>query len=298
MIYTGDNFLSVVVVTHNCGRFLGEFFGSWARTVEACAALRGGRPRVIVVDSGSTDDTVSRIRELMGEGEVMTLGNVGYGAAANAGMAAARSPWVLLCNADLSFAADFATRLVEGVWGAEKGELAGAAVIGPKLLEEDGTLQPSVGLFPTVGRLLRDQMRPRSQRKYVRHPPMKAGQVEWVSGACLLLRREAIKKVGGFDEKYFLYVEEVDLQYRLRQAGEQVWYLPEATVRHLQPNAKRPPRREMQRYAARGLLRFFAQHGTGGQLLSYRVLASLSGRIAWREAWRKRAEIIARATGP
>src|SRR5262249_26330429 len=152
------------------------------------------------------------------------------------------------------------------------------------------------GQFPTLATIFRDQFRPRHRRKYLFPQPIEDRLIPWATGACLLFRRAAFQSLGGFDERYFLYGEEVDLQRRLHDAGMTVRFIPSAQVTHFHPNATRPPRPEAQRYAARGLLRYFAKFAGPGTLTGYRLLAYLSGRLPARDTFACRATILARST--
>jgi GT2 family glycosyltransferase len=281
--------LALVVVTHNSASWLGRFVETWKLAAEKAS---GVDVPVVVADSGSQDDTLAVAWKLLPTASFLRLGHVGFGAAANAGIREATADWILLCNPDLSFPPEFAARLAAALAQAT----GPVACIAPRLLNPDGTTQPSVGPFPSFGRIVRDQFRPRPCRKYACPKPSAAGPVDWATGACLLLRREAVLAAGGFDEKYFLYVEEVDLQRRLRAAGRTVWFATDLCVIHHQPNARRLPQTEIQRYAARGLLRYFAKFGGG--LAGYRLMAFISGRLPAREVFASRRQILECPTGP
>ena len=210
------------------------------------------------------------------EVEVVECGHVGYGAAANRGVeAAGEAEWVLISNADVTFSADFGGRLrvcMEG-GGGEAGCFA------PRLLNPDGTLQPSVGKFPTLWGVICDQFRRRERRKYAYPQPVERRVVDWATGACLLVRREAFEAVGGFDEKYFLYVEEVDLQRRMRDAGHRTVFVPEAVATH---HAAECGAAAAGGGAAMGVARVaavFAKFGGWWTLRGYGVLAVVSGRF-------------------
>jgi N-acetylglucosaminyl-diphospho-decaprenol L-rhamnosyltransferase len=276
--------LAVIVVTHNSDRWLGDFFESWE------AAMKGVEiaHEVVVADAGS-----AVLPANLPEGvRVVACGNVGYGASINRAVRATSAPWLLLCNPDLFFNEDFGKEFIRPMIDATP---AGAGCMAPGLVNEDDTGQPSVGPFPTIGRLVTDQFRAPMYRKFTYPDP--AGFYDWATGACLLVRREHFLSVGGFDEKFFLYVEEVDLQRRLAGAGLRTWFVQEAVVMHLAPNAA-APRKTAGRYSARGMLRYFAKHGTSGQLFAYRVLAVFSGRLSMRDAFASRGKILETATGP
>src|SRR4051812_33022408 len=101
-----DSVVALVLVTHNSSRWLAAFFASWAATAARVPEL-AGRVEMIVADAGSTDDTRDVVRQLAPGAVLVELPNLGFGAAANRGVGAARSPWVLLCNPDLTFPEDF-----------------------------------------------------------------------------------------------------------------------------------------------------------------------------------------------
>ena len=300
MSAAGTKALTLVVVTHNSAAWMPEFFRTWWAAVAAAANLRAGDVEVVVADSGSTDDTLAVVGRIAGaEVRTVSCGDVGYGAAANRGAAMTTAPWLLVCNPDVTFPADFVRQLIDPLLAPPSKESPlwhGAACIGPRLLNPDGSVQASVGAFPTIRAVVADQFRVRTRRKYTWPQPATAGLVDWAAGACLLLRREKFMAVGGFDEQFFLYVEEVDLQRRLWAIHSQTWFAPEASVTHLWPNAARAPRAPVQKWAARGLLRYFAKHGTAAELWGYRVLALLAGRLAIGEALLSRRAIVARST--
>ena len=166
--------------------------------------------------------------------------NVGFARGVNQGLAATSGALVLLMNPDC--------RLGAGAVGILTRELASAgayAVAGPRILNPDGTVQGSArgdpdmftGLFgrtTVLRRLLPDLAVAR--RNVVSSDAGRQGEqsvaVDWLSGACLLARREALERVHGFDERYFLYWEDADLCRRLRGVGAQIRYVPAATATH------------------------------------------------------------------
>lgn len=279
--------LALALVTHNATPWLAAFFASW----QAAAHAAGESPPIYVADSGSTDDTRRAVQRLAPAAHVMECGDIGYGAAANCVLRAASEPWLLLCNPDLTFPQNFVTRMCEVIAADD-----GAAIYAPRLVNPDGSLQSSVGRFPTIAGLLADQFRPRPQRKYLSPQPALRTDIDWAMAACLLLHRQRVMQVAGFDEQFFLYVEEVDLFRRLRTQGCRSVFIPDWHLTHHAPNAARPPRKQVQTYAARGLLRYFARHGTAAQLGLYRMLGLFSGRLTLRETTASREAILQRST--
>ena len=228
--------------------------------IERCLeSVRGHE--VIVVDHGSTDGTVELVRERFPEVRLVEQVNVGMGAGNNAGMRAASGRYFLLLNSDAWVVGDGVERLA-----AYADEHPEAAVVGPRLLHEDGSLQRSVRGFPTLWRLATEYLflRKLGPRTRALNAFYGAGfahdeprEVEWLFGACLLVRREATDAVGLFDESFFMFSEETDWCYRFRGAGWKVLFYPGAEVVHV-GGASHGGRLYVEN--VRGHLRFFAKH--------------------------------------
>jgi N-acetylglucosaminyl-diphospho-decaprenol L-rhamnosyltransferase len=161
---------------------------------------------------------------------------VGFAANANQGIAATTAPYVVMANPDTKPRGDAVELLVRF---AEKHPRAG--VIGPQLLFPDGRWQPSRRRFPTVSGTivrrtpLRSILRPETRQLdhyMLEDRPSEPVQSDWMLGAFLLLRREMLEELGGFDEGYRLYGEDIDLCYRAAKAGWERWYVPQASVNH------------------------------------------------------------------
>ena len=190
--------------------------------------------------------------------------NGGYGAAANEGIAVASGRWLLVMNGDAWPVADAVDRLV--AFGEARPD---AGIVGPKLLNPDGSLQPSVRGFPTLWRLATEYLflrwfapRTRALNNFYGagfdHESVR--EVEFVVGAVLLIRRDALDEVGLFDPSFFMFNEEVDLCYRMLDAGRHVVFFPRADFVHVGGASTGAVWPAMYREQLRSHLRFLLKH--------------------------------------
>jgi N-acetylglucosaminyl-diphospho-decaprenol L-rhamnosyltransferase len=241
---------TVVVTTHNAL--------PW---IEQCLESVTGT-ETVVVDNDSGDDTVAFVRERFPEVRLLEQANRGLAAGWKKGLENIRpSRWVLILNADAWLSDGALARMVE-IGDAHRE----AAVVAPKLLNPDGTLQRSVRGFPTRWRLATEYfyLRKLGPNTETLNAFYGAGfdhaserEVECVMGACMLVRGTAIDEVGPPDPGFFLFSEEVDWCYRFAQAGWKTLFTPEATCTHV-GGASHGGR--LYRDNLRGHLRFFLKH--------------------------------------
>ncbi len=212
--------IGIAVVSYNTAPLL-------RRCLESVVGDTAGP--VLVVDNASTDGSAEMVRREFPTVRLRAeTANRGYGAAANLAAGDLDSRYVLLLNAD--------TQLTPGAAGALSDYLDGhpaAAVAGPRLVSASGAFEPSAHPFPRPLALLLQESGLRRRLGHGREAEWRARPVDWVLGAALAIRREAFERVGGFDEGFFLYQEEVDLCFRLRAAGWETHYAPVATVLHV-----------------------------------------------------------------
>jgi N-acetylglucosaminyl-diphospho-decaprenol L-rhamnosyltransferase len=260
---------AAVVVNYNAGSYLA--------TCLVSLRAGGAAPR-LVVDNGSVDDSHSLA--LAADPEVRwveTGANLGYGRGVNVGVAATHTPYVLVCNADLEIQADAVAALV-----ARLDAEADLGLVGPQLLNPDGSIYPSARTFPNlvdaIGHGLLGLVAPHNRftRSYRlldwdhRNP----ARVDWISGACFLARREAWDAVCGFDPSFFMYGEDVDLCWRVGKAGWGVGYEPAAQVMHVQGvSASRHPYRMLLAHH-RSLWQFANRTTTGPRRWALPVVAA------------------------
>ena len=252
--------VAVVIVNYESGPALLRCVEDWRSD---------GATEVVIVDNGSGDGSVDPVRARYPDLEIVVPGqNLGYGAAANRGVAATDTPTVLVCNPDLE--------VRPGALAALDRALADHppwALVGPLIRTSAGDRYPSARRFPSLvdagGHALLGIFAPdnRFTRSYQHHELDGVGEdpveVDWVSGACFLVRRSAFEQVGGFDEAYFMFAEDVDLCWRLAEAGWSVAYVPAAQVTHRQgvSTDHHPYRMILEHH--RSLFRFAARSSRG-----------------------------------
>jgi N-acetylglucosaminyl-diphospho-decaprenol L-rhamnosyltransferase len=250
---------------------------------------------VIVVDNSMAPDAA----ELVVEGHpgvrlLRPAANVGYGSAANHGIAAGSGEYALVLNAD--------AHLHDGAVEALIDELdlhPDAGIVGPRLVDQVCRVQPSCARFPTPGRVLlhesglwklarRTKFRDRTQPFFDLDAP---GAVPWVLGAALAIRRRSFDAIGGFDPGYFMYYEEVDLSRRLAATGMLTRFTPAATIGHIGGASTRLNQAPMQREMFRSLARYMRRHGRDPGLLRLRLAV-----VAIASAWFGR-DVLTRSNG-
>ncbi len=263
---TGPLAVAVAVVSFNT-----------RETLRACLrSVASANPaETIVVDNGSTDGSLEMVRSAFPHVTLRAnAGNCGYGAAANEAMAASSAPVLLLLNSDTVIGADAVVAL-----GRYLVDHPQAAIAGPRLANADGTLQRSTHPFPSAGDALLAEtglhhvvrrvpvLRERSWRTWSHD---RARAVPWVLGAALAIRRSAFEAVGGFDQAFFMYLEEVDLCRRLHCAAFEVHFAPVTTVVHLGGASTAGRGEAMQRELVVSLGRYLRRHAApthAGRLL-------------------------------
>ncbi len=197
--------------------------------------VRTGRAEVWVVDNGSSDGSPAAVRARAPWARVLEPErNLGFGTAVNAVAAQTRAEWLLAANGDVA--------LAEGALAAllARGEDPRVGCVAPRLVLPDGVTQHSVHPLPTLPVTLAfnlglHRLSPSLGERLCLEGfwnPERGRTVPWAIGACLLLRRTAFDSVGGFDPRQWMYAEDLDLSWRLRQQGWRTAYQPAARVRH------------------------------------------------------------------
>jgi len=279
--------LAVVTVTYSPGEHLEEFLAS----LDTATTLR---PAVVLADNGSTDGAPEAAVAAHERVVLLRTGeNIGYGAAVNRAVAALpeQVQWVLVCNPDIVLTPGSVDELLAA---ARRWPRAGA--LGPLVREPDGGVYPSAREVPDLvsgtGHALLARVWPENPFSAAyRRSGQTPGErtAGWLSGSCLLLRRSAFRSIGGFDSRYFMYFEDVDLGDRLASAGWHNVYAPSAEVVHEQGHAASRAPKTMLRAHHASAYRFQAARHPGLRGAPVRVALrlglALRSRFTVRSAW-------------
>lgn len=225
--------LTIGIINYNTKRDLEEAINSIWKNSPSCDY------QIVVVDNNSKDGSKKFLKHIENDKIKCILNdkNIGFGAACNQVFRIQNTPYVLFMNSDVKVSKNTIDRMVDFLKKKRK-----AGVVTGKLLFSDGTIQLSCRKFPTIIRALfgRESL----LRKFFPNNPISKEYLtanldynkiqfpDWVRGAVMLFRSEVFKKVGGFDEKFFLYLEDTDICLRLRKKGYEVVYFPDAVFYH------------------------------------------------------------------
>jgi N-acetylglucosaminyl-diphospho-decaprenol L-rhamnosyltransferase len=277
--------ISAVVVDHDAGALL-----------EGCvrSLLADGASPVVVVENGAPGSAAAALEGLLGETKARAAApvhlvrpgrNLGFGAGVNRGLAALAGKeeapeWVLVSNPDLV--------VHRGALSALQETLAAHpawAIVGPRIYDETGEVYPSVRRFPSfvdaAGHALLALFNPENRFTKSYNPGTPEGEVVvpagWVSGSCFLARRAALEELGGFDESYFMYLEDTDLCWRAHHAGWGVGFAGTAEVTHVQgvSTARHPYRMMVEHH--RSALRFTVRTTSGWRRLALPLAVAVLG---------------------
>lgn len=228
--------LSIIIVNFNTSALLRLCLDSIYASLKISKISQNAE--IIVVDNASTDQSVGMLKSdykdiILIENQK----NTGFSKANNQGIHKAQGDFYLLINSD--------TRVKDGAIEILLTELKkdkNIAAVGSRLLNNNGSIQPSAGYFPTLFKIflwmsliddlpiVKNLVKP----YHVNEKPFyqKPHWIDWLSGACLLIRKEAVKQAGGLDEEIFMYAEEMEWCYRVKSLGYEILYIPEAAVYH------------------------------------------------------------------
>ncbi len=246
-------------------------FNGWSdvdrlvRSLATAPEIAKGRCEVIVVDNASDDpppEGWDRPDPFPGVRLIVRANNGGFAVGVNTAWRGSRSPWLLLLNPDVEAGPELVGAVLQRIERLEArcDSEVPPGVVGFGLLNRDGTRQPSVGVFPSLARVLREVLIPRNRRKYQADWRVRPGPVPWVTGACMLVRADLLKQLGGMDEAFFLYHEEVALCKAAWNLGWSVEFDPSVEVVHLHPLQSRTMSPKLRVITRHSKLLYFRKH--------------------------------------
>jgi len=275
--------LTVVIVNYDGWPDVLRLVASLAEQPE----VGSGRCEVLVVDNATpgpipVEMTVPR----PGVRLVSRRDNGGFAAGVNTGWRSSKTPWLLILNPDVVVPPGLLRSVASRIEQVAAGPEEAPGIVGFGLRNPDGTRQPSVGAFPSLARTVWEQLIPRSRRKYQAGWRTSPGPVDWVTGACVLVNTETLRDLGGMDEDFFLYYEEVALCRAARHLGWRVEYDSSVEVVHLHPLQNRPLLPMMRVITRHSKLLYFRKHLPHWQFvgLSWIVSAEVLLRTTWSGA--------------
>jgi N-acetylglucosaminyl-diphospho-decaprenol L-rhamnosyltransferase len=271
----GDGLMSVVVVSYNTKALT-------LRCVESLCATMPQGTEVCVVDNASSDGSVCALEQFAkSRGDLVKViragRNLGFGAANNLGVASTRSEFIALVNSD-AFAGAGA---LEGL-RAYLQRTPRAAIVGPRLENLDGSFQESRFAFPSPTRAWIENLGLARMKRFLTGTrPAVGGPVSWLSGACLMVRRAVWEDVGGFDESFFLYAEETDLQSRITALGWEIHWEPDFVVTHIGGSSGLAEREVVRERFFEGADRYILRyHGRAGAWV-FRAATACGAVLRW-----------------
>lgn len=239
--------LSIIIVSFNAKADL-------ERCLESLhAAPPAAVHEIVVVDNGSTDGSVDAVRRWPGVTLIETGANHGFARASNIGIGASSGANILLLNSDTIVPAGAIDRLL-----AELERDAAVAVAGPRLVDGAGRAELSFGRM--IGPLNEFRQKRLMRGGTVEAITRQRQYPDWVSGACMLMRRADAAAVGGLDERYFMYTEDVDVCAAIRARGRRILFAPEVEVVHLRGRSAVSAPAATRRHYRQSQLAFYEKH--------------------------------------
>ena len=271
--------LSVLIVNYN----------SWPDTrrlvdeLTSSGEVAAGAVEILVVDNASAELAPPELAASRpGVRLVEREDNGGFAVGVNAGWRLARAPWLLVLNPDVVTPPGFLSNVLERIRHYESlAEPPG--IVGYALKNPDGSSQGSIGTFPSFPRVVYEQFIPRSRRKYQAGSGPGKQVVDWVTGACMLVSSGLLGQIGGMDEDFFLYHEEVALCRSANRAGWRVEFDPSVEVMHRDPLQNRALSPKMRLITRHSKLLYFRKHLPRWQFLA--ISWVVSAESGWNRLW-------------
>lgn len=224
---------------------------------------------IIVVDNNSSDGSVEMVKKMFPSVRLIcNKQNLGYAKGNNKGIKNATGEYIMILNTDTIIKQGAIKKLVGFLDREERVD-----IVGPKILNQDGTPQSSCGRFPNLAvcgvMLFKEHF---GGSKFVRWSPSESVFVDWVIGAAFIARKKIFEKIGGFDENIFMYMEEVEWFYRAKKAGFKVYFLKDAEIIHLGRGSSKSGKTQPILNIYKGLIYFYKKHKTFPELFVLKLM--------------------------
>jgi len=260
--------LSVIILSYNTKKLLSNCLNSVIKNTQ------GIDDEIIVVDNASTDGSVSLVKQKFPQVRlVRNTKNLGFAAGNNRGLEIARGKWVLFLNTDTEIKKNAPKKLVD--FAKTKPKLG---VVGPRLLNADNSRQPAAARFFTLPNVFLWLF---CGDRLLFESPDRAKKADWVMGSAFLVKRKAVEKVGGLDEKFFMYIEDQEWCYRFKKAGFEVWFYPEAEIYHFVRGSSPEGKQKAIWWIYEGLIYFYQKHFAPWQLRVLRLMLLTKASATW-----------------
>lgn len=250
--------VSIIILSYNTQELLRSCLASITRNLTKVDY------EIIVVDNASSDGSVSMIKKDFREVTIIeNRENVGFARGINIGAKQAKGKYLLFLNSDAEVLDNRIEMLIAEFQQHEK-----TAVIGGMLLNPNGTMQRSYGKFYTLSHIL--LMLIVGDKGELLSQKAEKGSTDWVSGGFMMIRSDVFNEISGFDERFFMYVEDMELCYRVKKLRYAVWFMPEVQVRHVGHGSSNRTFAIIHIY--KGILYFYLKHKS---IFSYTIVKSL-----------------------
>ena len=270
--------LSIIILSWNTKQLLKDCLDSIVHS-----SLFNIPIEVIVVDNGSADGSVEMIKKLfinkLKNYKIRLIENkenLGFAKGNNQGLKESQGEYIMLLNSDTVVKREAIERLVDFL-----DEHSAVAIVGPKLLNPDGSPQANCGRFPdlpvAVVMLFGEHW---GGSDFVRCSPDKSRFVDWLMGAALVARRQVFNQIGGLDEALFMYMEEVEWFYRAKKAGFKSYFLKEAEIIHLGRGSAKTGKKEPILNIYRGLIHYYRKHRSKPELIMLVMMLKLKAFLS------------------
>src|SRR3989338_1830002 len=267
--------LSIIVISYNTKQITKDCLESIIKSLKNSSI----NYEIIVIDNISNDDSLEMIRKYSNKYSNIELienkENVGFGRANNQGVKLAKSDYILFLNSDIIVLED----AIEKLYNFYKQNEKKINFLGGKLLNKDMSLQPSSAPFYTLPVIFAALFLRGDYWGLTRNSPKTLKETDWVSGACILTKKKYFNKISGFDERVFMYMDEVDLLYRAKKKGMSVYFYPEARFIHLGSASSKGKKTYPILQVFNGLMFFYEKHHSKTKQFILKIMLKLKALI-------------------